>query len=283
MTGDLTTLAKVRAHLRIKPADISTDDELKVLITQESQTFKTETRRDILYQRYVEIRDGQGTPGIAPFQYPLQSADSVLVDGVAIPAQPAIAAGDPPGYGYVLSSDRIEIVRPGHNEAFVPDYGGSSFSTTPYRFTQGFGNVVLTYWAGFLVDGEAGTVDPASHSVQAQGNFYSDAGVAFASDGSPLTKVASTPGPNQYSVNETGLYTFNSAEDGDGVLLTYAYVPADIQRAVHRMIARELKSSDHEGQRSKNMGSAGGTVYYETDAYSDSVQRTIDKYARVSL
>lgn len=59
------------------------------------------------------------------------------------------------------------------------------------------------------------------------GTFVADLGVMFAATGVQLTRVASAPAVNQYSVNvATGVYTFNSADTGKAVLISYEYSAA---------------------------------------------------------
>lgn len=292
MIGDLTTLAKVKIYLQIAASELSQDARLTQLISSQSGQFKSAVRRDILYRRYVETRDGNGNPGIEPRQYPLQSVESIVVDGNTIPAQPLTVAGSAPQYGFVFANDRIEIAGGVGDRlpfAFEEEpLGGIIWGfddagiAAPARFSRGRANVVLTYWAGFLVSGEQGTIDPSAHTVQAQDNFYSDVGVTRSDATTALTRVSSAPAVGQYTVSVTGLYAFNASDSGD-VLLTYAVVPTDIEQAVHKMISREYRSMPHEGQRSAQMGNAGGTVYYDTAAYSGSVEETIDKYLRRSI
>lgn len=56
------------------------------------------------------------------------------------------------------------------------------------------------------------------------GTFVKNLGVMNASTGLPLTRVASAPATGEYSVDEaTGIYTFASADQGLGVLISYEY------------------------------------------------------------
>lgn len=59
------------------------------------------------------------------------------------------------------------------------------------------------------------------------GTFVADLGVFDALTGTQLTRVASAPAAGQYSVNVgTGVYTFNTADSGDTVLISYEYSAA---------------------------------------------------------
>jgi hypothetical protein len=52
--------------------------------------------------------------------------------------------------------------------------------------------------------------------------WQDDYGVVFAATGLPLTKVASAPAAGEYSV-AAGVYTFNAADAGKAVLVSYTY------------------------------------------------------------
>ena len=75
---------------------------------------------------------------------------------------------------------------------------------------------------------EAGAV-PASTpwqiTVANSANFVADLEVTYAATGLPLTKVASAPAAGQYSVT-AGVYTFNTADAGKAVLISYSYTTA---------------------------------------------------------
>lgn len=66
------------------------------------------------------------------------------------------------------------------------------------------------------------TITPPS-----SGTFVADLGVVFSTTGVQLTRVASAPAANQYSVNVgTGVYTFAAADTAKGVLISYEYSAA---------------------------------------------------------
>lgn len=75
---------------------------------------------------------------------------------------------------------------------------------------------------------EAGAVPatpgPYTITVANAANFYADLGVNLVATGAPLKWVSGTPGDGEYSVNEdTGVYTFNAAQEGDAVIINYMY------------------------------------------------------------
>jgi hypothetical protein len=278
MANDLVQLAKVKTFLGV--TDSSADAILAQLITSQSSLFRSKVMRDILYKTYVETRDGNGTKAMEPRQYPVKSVTSVLIDQTTIPAQPAYVSGQTPPYGWVLVDDRIEIE--GSWPCGIPPetYVGDS---QPATFRRGNGNVLLTYKAGFLALDEAGTIPASStYTVQSGESFVSDQGVKFSVSGTALVAVSGAPTAGQYSVSATGLYTFNATDAGKGVLLTYAYVPADIEQAVIDMVQWNYKGRGHVGERSK-AGIAGESVVFQTDAIPPSAQAVIDIHARMTV
>ena len=76
-----------------------------------------------------------------------------------------------------------------------------------------------------MTTGETGTVASASVTVANSSTFVEDYGVFYASTGAQLMPVASSPAQGQYSVG-SGVYTFNSADNGAAVLIYYSYTIA---------------------------------------------------------
>jgi hypothetical protein len=79
---------------------------------------------------------------------------------------------------------------------------------------------------------EAATVPatPGPYTVTATNgaDFVMDLGVYFALSGLPLKQVAASPGPGEYTVSASGVYTFNAAQEGDAVLLNYLWEQASV-------------------------------------------------------
>jgi hypothetical protein len=88
---------------------------------------------------------------------------------------------------------------------------------------------LLGFTTATLVDatasGEAQTIPslaPYQLGVVHEASFIADGGVVYASSGVALGAVSSNPAAGQYAVTE-GLYVFNAADAGKGVLVTYTY------------------------------------------------------------
>ena len=71
------------------------------------------------------------------------------------------------------------------------------------------------------------------------GNFVADYGVVKVSDGTVYTRVAANATGQQYSCNETtGVYTFNSSQNGTAVAVSYTY--NDTQNGKSIIITNQL-------------------------------------------
>ena len=109
-----------------------------------------------------------------------------------------------------------------HGKAKVARISGIAFANLFYGVTPSAGQLATSF-------GEAGTVPatgPFTVTVANAATFTDDEGVLYAATGLPLTKVASAPAAGQYSVSVSGVYTFNSADAGKALLISYTYTLA---------------------------------------------------------
>lgn len=124
--ADLTTLALVQQYGQIPTTDAVAAASLQTLISAVSAWFVREVNRgSFLEASYTEQRNGQGGDAINTINWPIQSVQSVTVDGTAIPA----SSGLPGAYGFTFDSFSIWL--------------------TGYRFRRARGNVQLVYTAGY--------------------------------------------------------------------------------------------------------------------------------------
>lgn len=68
------------------------------------------------------------------------------------------------------------------------------------------------------------TPGPHTVTVANAASFYADLGVSLVSTGQSLKYASGAPASGEYSVDPaTGVYTFNAAQEGEGVLINYLY------------------------------------------------------------
>jgi hypothetical protein len=103
-------------------------------------------------------------------------------------------------------------------KAKVARISGLAFANLFYGVVPSSGQLATSF-------AEAGAVSATTPFTYTAGNastFVDDDGIVYAVTGLPLTKVSSAPAVGQYSVT-SGVYTFNSADAGKAVLVSYTY------------------------------------------------------------
>lgn len=106
-------------------------------------------------------------------------------------------------------------------KAKMAQVSGLAFNNLFFGASLAAGQLATAY-------GEAQSVPastPFTISVANAAAWQDDYGVVFAATGLPLSKVASAPATGQYSV-AAGVYTFNTADAGKAVLISYTYTVA---------------------------------------------------------
>jgi hypothetical protein len=259
-SGDLTTLPAVKAYLANYPGD----PVASALISRVSAQIRAILNRRILVPTtYVQQFSGQWTRQLVLPEYPLLSLSSLLVGGLSVPIAPQPTSPPPalfPGYGYRF--------QPWNG---VPPGDPAVLDLIGLAFCGGFQNVVATYKAGYQVTGEAQTIPagPGPYTVSPSvpyGSWASDQGVAYAVGGAALTPISSgTPTVGQYLPPDLAVprlnYTFAAADATLGVLLTYGYVPADLEGACIELIAERASYRSRVGLHSQALASQETLVY----------------------
>jgi hypothetical protein len=269
---DLVTLPDLKAWLEV----VGTGDDtlLSLLISQVSRAILTFLDRpSILPTTYTDIFDGGNDTSVTLRNWPVSTIASCMVDGVTIPAAPLLVAGAPAQRGYVL--DAPDPMPPGRMQRLSIRYG---------LFCAGVQNIIVSYFAGYQVSGEAAVVPiTAPFTVVAQapfGIFASDGGVAYA-NGTALAPVAANPGAGQYAVSD-GLYTFSPADAGAAVALTYGYIPYDIALAAKEWAGERYAYHTRIGQASKSLGGQETASFIVKDI-PDFIARILQPYRRVVM
>lgn len=246
-----------------------TDPMLERLISACSTFVQSWLNRTIAAADYVETRNGTGTGAMALNNIDVISFKSLTVDGIPILPRPPLGAGSSGVYtfngapgGYVF------------NDAAVMISGGI--------FCRGWQNVVASYAAGFQVTNEAQTVpaNPGPYTLTTLAHWSAgDRGVTYA-NGTAFTKVTAPPTvAGTYSVDGS-VYTFSAIDAGASVLLSYGYVPFDVEQATIDMIGDWFKYKDRIGKTSE--GIEGQSITFVNAAIPARSLAVLQQYKKVA-
>lgn len=260
--GDLTTLARLKAYLPAVPATAA-DALLSRMITSVSGYFRVWTDRDFAVAGYSETRDGRGNQELMLIDFPILSITALTVDGLVIPPRP------------VLSPSMTYTTRGGYT------FDEHRVLLDGYYFCKGHQNVSVSYKAGYQVLNEPQTIpSSAPFTLNSLLFWANDLGVTFVSSGTALTLVTGAPAAGQYSVVE-GLFTFNTADQGKAVQLSYGTVPMDIEEAVIETIAERYLYRDRIGINSKSI--EGQNISFMRQDLNDNVKTLLTQYKKVGM
>lgn len=263
---NLTTLANAKAWLNI--ADTNSDAILTRLIAQASRMiFNYVSRPDFNRTTFNETQDGRGTSSITLRNYPVVAVSSLSVWGVNITQSQGGGR-----YGWALET--IDSALPGSQQTmsiiagYPPGAGaGESWGragATPDGFVRGNDNVNIIYQAGYCILAEPHIAATSVTAAQLYGAWSQDDGVSYGT-GIPLTPVASNPLVGQYSVTSAGVYTFNAGDVGASLLISYSYIPADIEQACIEIVAERFKYRNNIGVKSRSMGGVATDTFLIVD------------------
>ena len=270
--GDLTTLTAVQGYIDSAPSSAI----LSGLITRVSRMMQSAMNRPLLVPRaYTEQFNGTGTRQIVLPNWPLLAAPALVIDGCTITVAPqpsdSVAGSAWPSWGFRYQP--WNGMPPG--DPAVLELTGGAF----YRWGQQ--NVVITYNAGYQVAGEA--PNAASYMpIAPWGSWATDRGVTYAGTGAALTAIASgSPAVGQYvppapdaPSSPTTAYTFNATDIATGLLISYGFIPADVEQAAIEFISERASYRKRVGVRSQSL--AGQEVMsYDLSAINRFVQMTL--------
>lgn len=267
--NDLITLDVARNWLKLQTA---TDDAIVGrLVSAASQlVLNTLVRPDLKSRSITERRDGPGLKTrLMLREWPVTSVSSLVVDGVSIPAA---VPGTTVPVGWLL--EPWDGYPPGRLQAI--DLAG-------YSFSRGSQNVIITYQAGYRVSDEAQVVTSARATVAAPfGPWVGDCGVKRASTGAAFTAVAGSPAANQYALGDVaGDYTFNAADEGVAVLVSYSYTPSDLVAAVMEIVGERYRYMARIGETSRSLAGQETAAFSQKDL-TDFVRMLLNPYKRVA-
>jgi hypothetical protein len=202
--------------------------------------------------------------------FPVLSVSSVMVDGFSISA-----ATSPTGCGYIV--DTWDGFPPGRQQALY---------LRGHEFRRGHQNIAVSYTAGFVIQNEAQTVPSSGYQVTPNapnGSFAVDQGVTYA-NGTPLTAVASAPATGQYvaPTSANAYYQFAAGDANAAVLISYSYIPADIEDACINMVGERYNYKSRIGYISKSLGGQETMAFSQKDM-PDFIRTMLQPYRRVVL
>jgi hypothetical protein len=157
---------------------------------------------------------------------------AIFGPGIVIVTRTDIANGTPINAGYAqefsidLSGNTKELF--GQNQFPLVQARGTIKATGKLKnaVLSGIAMNNIFFGQSFAAGGfdwnvqEAGVVGTTTYQTVNHSTFDQDLGVTYAATGLPLQKVASSPAQGQYS-QSAGTYTFNAADSGASVLVTY--------------------------------------------------------------
>lgn len=267
---NLTSLERVKSWLGISSSD---DDVLLSTIISASSRFvyRLIDIDTVAVTSYVERRDGYGNYWIRPLSWPLLSVDYIQYGGFNLTAQ---ATGNPPSNGYTITA---------------PAYGPARLAVHGYPgFPKGKDLIVISYSAGFLEEDEPHTIPATVIPPAIQPPYVAVTDLLWAGNvsvktslGVEMTQVQGSPGDGQYSVSSEGLYTFNAAQNGQVVLISYSYVPNDLAQATTELVGGTYKSKDQINLQSKSLGGQETVSYFQNEL-TPNIKMLLQPFMRVS-
>lgn len=263
MAERLTSLIAVKEWLGIDPDLTDSDVTLTRLIDAASQhVLNFVNRSSFAPAEYTMNFRGNGHSSMLLRNWPVISIASVGIGGVALPASPSVNNGMPQS-GYLISDRR-------DGPQSLELYGYSYWLGAPTR---------VVYRAGWEETQSFSIVAATEIVTTKGGQWISDGGVV--KGGVAMTRVEGVPAAGQYAVDDWGSYTFNNADAGQSVIITFGYVPPIISFAVTEMIGEWYKRKDRIGILSKTLGGQETITFSKTDM-SDLSRTALNQYKNVT-
>lgn len=275
--ADLSTRDRAVAWLSGNPpVDSAQNPLIDRLITSASRFILTEcARTSIVPTTYTDLLDGADTDRIMLRRYPVTAVTALNINGSAIAAAPALSSGNASD-GYVFQ--QWDGIPPGRAQLLY--YRGG-------YFPRGKQNIGVTFSCGYLVANEmqavSGSANPEYSACVAApyGHWSTDKGVTYSSNGSALTPVASEPVAGQYAV-QNGVYQFAAADVNASVLISYGFIPADLEEACIELVGERYRAKGRIGVTTESQGGHVSTSFSQKDM-SAFVATLIEPYKSVLI
>lgn len=248
--NDLTTLRDAKNWMGITS---DTDDaRIQALVRQISAFVLSYIQRSVIFRKQViETFSGNGGSAKMLRNYPVIGVNAVIADGRAVPPS-----------GYWLDPD--DGVPPGRLQAIK--LNGYAFPRAPCS---------ITYTVGYFIAGEP---QIAAESVFVDGPYgaWMVNGAVTYADGRPMAQVLASPAQGQYALGDRGEYQFSDGDAGVPVLISYSYVPAQLEQACLEIIAERYAYRERVGQSSINV--SGAVSAYRLTDMPDYIRTSLDLF-----
>lgn len=258
--GDLTTPQRVANWMANAPT-LPSPIINQLIGSMTSMIYGKLNRARIYSQTFTRTFDGVGNMQLVLPDYPVTNVTAVQQGLSSIPLS-------------TLSAPSQINSSPGYGVRFIPWQGNLPGENAVLEFVGGYfyvgpQNVKVTYTAGYLISNEPATVPAAPGPyvvtvLQPQGICSRDNGVTYA-DGEPLVSVSVITAVGQYIPpldSSPGTYTFGSADAGAAVLISYSFVPSDLEEATIQMIAERYSYRGRIGEMAKSLGGQETMRYF---------------------
>jgi hypothetical protein len=263
MNGKLSTLVRLKEYLSI--SDAESDALLSRLLQAASQFVVQYCSRGFTVERYQDQFFGNGKTRMLLNNFPVVSVESVTgITGSATPP----ASGNPLANGYALLYNNGSA--PATLQLFGMHYPTDRLISVDY--TAGYQYSQFMTVPSPVAPATAPTLEP-------MGRAWVD-DIKVEAEGTLWTRVDSDPQPTEYAVDEEGVYTFNSADIGTGVDITYSYVPYDVEQAVLELTGSTFKRRDRLDINSKTLGGQE-TVVFSRASMTETVRSMLRPYINV--
>jgi hypothetical protein len=244
--NDLTTLFNTKQYLGLDAdtVNVKADAILRRLISAASVFILNQIQRQSLaVATYTERYSAPRTNSLLLRNSPVISVSSIFAEGQIITAQAAI---NPRARGYFLDN---------------PVSRRGSVSLEGYGWGRGQNSIEVTYRAGWLT-AEAILIPGDPYQIQTQRVWTSDEGVTMG--GVAMARVDGEPLAGEYAV-DGGFYTFNAADAAQRAVISYGYVPADLEQAVLELVGLRYNERDRLGYVSKSLGGQETVTFSQKD------------------
>jgi len=132
---ELTTLAKLKAHLGLPSNDTAKDAVLSVIIAGSSRYIETQTARHFELQSHTLKLDGDGT------------------DMLMLPEYPVLMDGDEPAISVLKIGDTDILSEIASGDVDVDSKAGILYRSAGWL--EGRRNITITFSAGYILPGES--------------------------------------------------------------------------------------------------------------------------------